>query len=246
MSFEEMTAEDKQRFAEFKKKINLEAAAAQVKKLEYDMIDAAVDKGTLRRACQDANLLGLGGVCVLPSYVRPCVSFLGSDPKASLIACISYPHGADTTQVKVATVKRAFKDGADEAEVTAPIAYVKDGNWGYVRREFKKLKSAAKKRALRINIESGLLTTQEVTRICSVAAECGITSLRSSSGHFVIGFNAESLSTMKSAVKDKCTLKADGVTTITDMNSAVDLGALIIGSKNAVSLARIVMSAADI
>ena len=46
---------------------------------------------------------------------------------------------------------------------------------------------------------------------------------------------------MKSAVKDRCTIKADGVSNLTEMQSAVDMGAGIIGSKNALDLAELIL-----
>ncbi|MDE5943190.1 MAG: hypothetical protein K2H30_03165 [Clostridia bacterium] len=241
-NFEE---QEKLRYAEFKRKMNLEAACGQVAKLEYNLTDATVEKATLRRACQEAERLKIGAVCVLPNYVKSCVSFLGKDPQVSLIACISFPHGGDTTKMKCALVKQAVKDGVDEAEVTAPIAYIKDGNWGYVKREFKKLKKSAKNRAVRINVESTLLTDQELTKVCSIAADCGITSIRSQSGYFGGTFDGEVIAKMKAAVKDKCTIKADGVSNISDMDIAVDMGAGIIGSKNALDLAQLILHAAN-
>ena len=122
---------------------------------------------------------------------------------------------------------------------------IKDANWSYVKREFKKLKKAAKNKVLRINIESPLLTAQEITKICNVAAECGITSLRSASGAFGCGFDADTLTLMQNAVKDKCIVKADGVNNIIDMNTAVDMGAGIVGSRNASDLARLILQTAD-
>ena len=240
-----MDETEKQQFSEFKRKLNLQAAQSQVTKIEYNLTDATVEKATLRRACQDANALKLGALCVLPGLIKTCVSFLGPKPQPMLIACISFPHGGDSTKTKVTAVKNAFKDGADEAEVTAPISFIKDANWSYVKREFKKLKKAAKNKVLRINIESPLLTAQEITKICNVAAECGITSLRSASGALGCGFDADTLTLMQNAVKDKCIVKADGVNNIIDMNTAVDMGAGIVGSRNASDLARLILQTAD-
>lgn len=242
----EISEEDFRKFSEFKRKMNIEAAEAQIKKIEYSLTDACIDKTALRRACQDANKLGIGAVCVLPCFVKTCVSYLGRDPQTSLIACISYPYGGDTTKIKAEAVKNAVKEGVDEVEVTAPVAFIKDGNWGYVRREFKKLKSAGKNRAVRINIETPYLTNQEISKVCALAAECGITSLRNSSG--CTGgsrIDADTLSRMKNAVKDRCTIKADGVSTVSDMTLAVDFGASIVGSKNAADLARLILKAAE-
>lgn len=234
-------ADEAEQYAEFKRRVSLEAARAQAAKIELDYCNNALDKNLLKRVCQDANLFGIGAICVLPCFVRACVNFLGKDPQASLIACISYPHGADTIDIKVAALKRAIKDGVDEAEVTAPIAYIKDGNFSYVKKEFKKLKKAAKDRGLRINLESPLLTPQEISKVCKIATECGITSIRCKSESFIPGFDRESVAEIKEAVKDKCTVKADGVSTISEMNEAVSLGAGIIGSKNAFDLARIIL-----
>lgn len=241
---EKMQEDEMQQFAEFKRRINLQAAQSQVTKIEYDLTSAVTEKDFLRRACQDANMLKLGAVCVLPCMVKMCANFLGSNPQTSLIACISQPHGGDTTSVKVKAVKTAVKDGADEAEVTAPIAFIREKNWSYVKHEFKKLKRAAKKSALRINIESGLLTREEISKVCSIAADCGITSLRSSSGTYGGIFETDSIAHMHSVVKDKCTLKAEGVATVTDMMAAINTGAGIIGSKNAIDLARLILQTA--
>lgn len=231
---------EKRLYEEFKRKMNLNAAAAQIAKLEYDVAQATASKAELRRACQEANRLKLGAVCVLPNQVKHCVHFLGSDPQTSLVACISSPHGGDTTKVKTAAVKNAVKDGVDEAEVTAPVSHIKDGNWSYVKREFKKLKNAAKNRSLRINVESRLLTPQELVKVCALAADCGVNSLRTSS---CIGYDGETVAKMKSAVKDKCTIKADGVSTLAEMQSATDMGAGVIGSKNAPELAQLILGA---
>ena len=239
MQTDQIDDAEKQQFELFRKKLNQQAAEAQVSKLEYNLANALTDKATLRNACQEANALKLGAICVLPDMVGACVAYLGKQTKTSVIACISFPHGGDVTKVKVAAIKNAVKDGADEVEVTVPIAFVKEKNWAYVKREFKKLKVAAKKRAIRINIGSEYLTPEEITKICSVATDCGITALNTVS-------DADHISCIFTAVKDKCTIKADNVASVTDMVTAFGLGAGIIGSRNAVNLARLVLNEYEI
>lgn len=227
-------------YREFRKKINSEAARAQVKKLEYDLADEKAGLNYLKTACADANSLGLGGVCVLPCFAKQCSAYLGTERKTSLIAVISSPRGGDATEIKVKAVKRAIKDGADEAEVAAPIAHVRDGNFAYVKREFKKLRSAAKRKSLRVGLECAYLTREEITRACTLAADCGVNSVSLSGGNC-----AEWLSDVKSAVKDRCTVKAEGVATVLEMSSSIDLGATVIGSKNAADVARAILTAAE-
>lgn len=239
-----MNETELQQFNEYRKKLNLQAAEAQVGKLEYNLIDATISKALLKKACQEANSLRLGAICVLPNSARLCAYYLGSNPQTSLIACISFPHGGDVTKIKVKAVKEAIKDGIDEVEVTAPIAAVKESDWGYVKREFKALKKATKNRALRINIESELLTPVELTKVCTVATDCGITSILITSG-FYGSVGADTITSIKNVVKDKCTIKADGASTIRDVETFLSMGAEIVGSKNAPDLARLILKAAE-
>lgn len=232
-------------FSQFRRKINAEAARAQVKKLEYNLADIAVGLNALKTACADANALEIGGICVLPCYIRQCSGFLGFNRKSLLIGCISYPYGGDTTAIKVKAVKRAIADGADEVEVAVPVSHVRDGNYAYVKREFKKLKKACKNKALRIDAECNMLTENELIKLCTIAAECGVNSVKTQSVSSALGSEAKLISKIKSAVKDRCTIKAEGVATILEMSSAIDAGANVIGSKNATSVARAIISSAE-
>ncbi len=245
--FETLSQNEKLMFAQFRRKINLDASRAQVKKLEYNLCDPSNGLSALKSACADASALGLGGVCVMPAFVKACSAILGAQQtrKCRLIACIGHPSGSDVTAIKVKAVKRAIKDGADEVEVTVPVAHIRDGNFSYVKRELKKLHSACKKSALRIDTECALLTRKEIIRVCALAAECGVNSVKARSNTLSGGSSTEIFADIKTAVKDKCTIKAEGVATVMEMSGAIDMGASVIGSKNAADVARTILAAAE-
>ena len=245
--FETLSQNEKLMFAQFRRKINLDASRAQVKKLEYNLCDPSNGLSALKSACADASALGLGGVCVMPAFVKACSAILGAQQtrKCRLIACIGHPSGSDVTAIKVKAVKRAIKDGADEVEVTVPVAYIRDGNFSYVKRELKKLRSACKKSALRIDTECALLTRHEIIRVCALAAECGVNSVKARSNTLSGGSSTEIFADIKTAVKDKCTMKAEGAATVMEMSGAIDMGASVIGSKNAADVARTILAAAE-
>ncbi len=244
--FKDFTDNEKALFEEFKHKINLQAARAQIKKIEYNLSDVTTGLSALKAACADASSLRLGGICVAPCFVKPCSTYLGAPAKreSSLIACIGYPDGGDTTYIKAKAVKRAIKDGADEVEVTVPIAHIRDGNFPYVKREFKKLRSAAKNHSLRISAECDLLTKNEIIRLCMLAAECKVNSVKTISGEYG-GDGMQTIAEMRGALKDRCTIKAEGVSSVSEMSAAVDMGAGVIGSKNAPAVARYILAAAE-
>lgn len=232
--------DEKLLYSQFKRKINTEAARAQIKKLEYDLADVKAGLSYLKTACIDSNSLGIGAICVLPNFVKRCSALLGVQRTASLVARISSADGGDVTAIKVKAVKQAIKDGADAVEVTVPIAHVRDGNFVYVKKEIKKLRSVSRHKSFRINLSCTYLTREEIVRVCAIAADCGVNAVCISGSNCI-----ERISEVKSVIKDKCVIKSEGAATVLEMSSAVDLGAGIIGSKNAADVARAILTAAE-
>lgn len=235
---------EEQMFKEFKRRITAAAAKAQIKKLEYNLAEGVIDTNSAKRACADAASLGLGAICVMPCHVRCCAPML-RDSGVTLVACVSYPAGGDTTDIKVKAVKRAIKDGAGEVEVSAPAHFIKDGNFSAFKREVKKLKKAVKDKALRLDAECANLSREELFKVCSLAAECGVTALKTSSSALGAGKDSKSIAEMKQAVKDRCTIKAEGIQTVYEMSSANDMGAEVIGSSNAPDIAKQILAAVE-
>lgn len=240
-----ISPQERQEFDEFKRQKRVAEARAIISRIELSFTAPSADRATLRRLLKDGEKAGLGGVCVTPYFVKPCSDFLGTASAMSVAAAISAWGGSDTTDIKVRQVKRAIRDGADAVEVAAPLSAVKEGSWGYVKREFKKLKSAAKRATLRINLEAPLLTSQELTKLCTLAVECGIACLRTAGDAFGSGADEEDLKLIKAAVKDRALIKADGADTPGRMATLLELGAGIIGSAAAVPVAQAVLAAAE-
>jgi deoxyribose-phosphate aldolase len=231
---------DEVEFKEYKRLKRQEEALAMINRIEYDYLSRNIDKATLKNACRDFEKVGLGAVVVLPVYVKACVNFLGKDPSCALIAAISYPHGGDVIDIKVDAVKRAVRDGVDEVEVCAPLAAIKDGNYSYFKKECKKLKKAARHRALRIVIDCASLTESELTKACQCATDCGVVMLRLNNMT-----DSELLSRLKTAVKDKCLFKVDGGNDYTSFQERVVKGAQAVSCKNALDLAIYISSQID-
>ncbi|MCD8041298.1 MAG: hypothetical protein LUF82_07265 [Clostridia bacterium] len=235
---------EKQEFDEFKRQKRVTEARGIIRKIELNLTQPQAERSALRRVVRDGEKLGIGGICVQPYLVKPCKEYLGTGSPVSIVACISHG-GADVTDIKVKQLKRAIKDGADIVEITAPIPAVKESSWGYVKREFKKLKKAAKKVALRINLEAPLLTSQELTKLCVLLCECGIPCVRTASDAYGSGADEEDIKIIKNALKDKAAIKADGVDSAGRMATLTDLGASIAGSSAALTLAAGILAEAE-
>lgn len=222
---------EKEEFEEFKRSNRIKEAKATALKIELDCLNLLDDKAYLKDICRRANVQEIGAIVVYPVYVKACVSYLGSDPKVSLIAAIAYPHGCDTTEIKAEAVKRAVKDGVDEVEVCAPTALIKDGNFQYFKRECKKLKKAAKIRALRIVFDCKALKENELIKACQTAADAGANCVR------LNGADSEMVNLVKSKLKGKCLIKADGAQDISSFISLCNVGADSVNCPRALDMA---------
>ena len=232
-----ISPQERQEFEEFKRQKRVAEARSVISRLELSFDKPVHDRAALRVALNDARRIRLGGICV--------AQMCGEGFAPAIVACLSVWGGTDTTDVKVKMVKRAVRDGADAVEVTAPIPAIKEGNWTYVRRELKKLSRTAKRTSLRLNLEAPLLTESELSRLCSIACEIAIPCLRTASGAFGSGADEEDLATIATAVKERAHIKADGADMPGRIATLLDLGATIIGSADAVSLAQAILSAAE-
>ncbi|MCM1438369.1 MAG: hypothetical protein NC131_04050 [Roseburia sp.] len=233
----ELTEEEQYR--EFKRIKRMDEARASVTKIECDCLTPFVDKTVIKETCKTADSLGLGAVVVFPNYVKACVGYLGKDPKVSLIAAVSYPYGEETIEVKTAAVKRAVKDGVDEVEVCAPTAFLRDGNLSYFKKECKKIKKAAKNCAVRVILDCAILSEKELLKAACVAADAGVNCLRLNNA------DGETLSSVKSAVKGKCLLKAEKAEGATAFATLCTRGADTVSCTRALDLAQYILKQAE-
>lgn len=231
-------SEDAQ-FREFKRAKKIEETKASLLKIESDCLSPFVDKTVIREACKSASAAGIGAIVVFPSFVKACVSFLGKDPQVSLIAAVCYPYGGEVTEIKTAAVKRAVRDGVDEVEVCAPTAFIKDGNWAYLKKECKKLKKAAKSYALRIVFDCSLIGEKELLKACSIAAEAGVNCLRLNNA------DGELISKVKAALKGKSQIKADKCESAMAFANLILMGADTVSCTSAVELASYLIKEAE-
>lgn len=240
-----ISPQERQEFEEFKRQKRVAEARAIIAKLELTFTQATAERAALRRAAKDGEKLGLGGICVNPCQVKACSEFLGAGSPVAVVACISPWGGTDTTDIKIKQVKRALRDGAKIVEVTVPVPAIKEGDWAYVRRELKKLRSAARKATLRVNLEAPLLNAQELTKLCALICELGITAVRTAGEAFGSGADEEELKLIKTALKDKAIIKADGADAPGRLATLFECGASLAGSASAIAMAQTILSVAE-
>lgn len=197
--------------------------------VDYLLLQPHATQEELKRVCATARELGLGCVCVSTSRVAQAYHLL-EDSGVKVVAAIGYPFGAADADAKRYETEVAVDNDAHFIEVVANIGRIKDGDHGYVSREFHDIVEAADERSVSVVIEAPLLTRTEIETVCRLAIETGVKGIVTSTG--IEGRNArlEDVQLIKETVGEKFGIKAVGG--IADGHAAltmIDAGATRIG-----------------
>lgn len=178
-----------------KRSIKKESKVAGLK-LVLSMIDLTTlegrdTPGKVKQLCYKAkhlldtyeSLPGVAAVCVYPSMVRIAKKSLeGSDIKVASVAT-GFPSGQASTNVKIADVKFAVNEGADEVDMVISRGKFLAGEYNFVFDEIAAIKEACGKARLKVILETGELSTlDKVRRASDIAMYAGADFIKTSTG----------------------------------------------------------------
>lgn len=175
-----------------------------VLKPEYTIDDLQIHA----QLCMKYNVFSM---CVKPCDIIPAKTLLeGSDVKVSCV--LSFPHGSDSTDVKIVQAKQAIKSGADEIDMVMNIGRFLGRDYSYVVDDIKAVTEIAHQNSIPVKViqESGLLTLDQVKKACELAYLGGADFVKTSTGFGPGKATAEIIDVMINTVGDKMKIKASG------------------------------------
>ncbi len=188
--------------------------------------------------CEEAKQFDFAAVCVPPNFVKLAKELVaGSAVKVATV--ISFPFGYSATEAKIAEIILAMVDGADELDVVANISAIKNGDWSAIADEINHIMPIirSKGKAIKIIIESGVLTDDEIIKCCDIYGIAGIDFLKTSTGYAEKGASVEAVSLFRKHLPESVQIKASGG--IRDYETAkkmIDAGATRIGCSAGVAI----------
>ncbi len=192
----------------------------------------------IKRLCEEAVQHGFPAVCVPPFYASYASGQLrGKGVKVATV--IGFPMGYATTPSKVEEVKRAIDDGADEVDAVVNICAVKNRNWNFVSNDIDSMTTAAhlKGKVIKIILETGLMTDEEITKLCEICLNAGADYIKTSTGFNGQGATIEAVRLIKSVVGDKARIKASGgIRSRWDAERFIEAGAQRLGSSSGLAI----------
>lgn len=195
------------------------------KMIDHSLLRPEMTDEVMERGIQIALEYDVASVCILPHKLKDCAQRLaGSDVQPS--TTIGFPHGAHTTDVKVAEARRAIADGGTELDMVVNISRVLSGDWDYVRNDIKAVTDVAHDGGGKVKVifENCYLKDPQKIRLSEICGEIGVDWVKTSTGFGTGGAVDEDLRLMRKHSPDSVQVKAAGG--VRDLDRALEVRAL--------------------
>lgn len=163
------------------------------------------------RACVEASMENFAAVCIPPKYVADARKMLNNS-KVKVATVVGFPLGYSGTDLKVQEIKEALDMGADELDMVIDLCALKSGNWKQLEQEVsscvKPIVAAGK--ALKLIVESGILTEHELITCCNMYSNYPVDFLKTSTGYAESGATLDAVKLMKKHLPPHIGIKASG------------------------------------
>lgn len=165
----------------------------------------------VEKVCEEARTYGFAAVCVPPLFVRHARSFL-KESEVKVATVVGFPFGYAAVEAKIAEVVLAIIDGADELDVVINYTAIKNNDWEFLANELNHLMQVikSKEKVIKVIIESGVLTNEEIIRCCDLYGAAGVDFMKTSTGYAEKGATVEAVALMRSHLPDSVRIKASG------------------------------------
>jgi deoxyribose-phosphate aldolase len=206
--------------------------------IDHTILKPTTTLAEIEKVCEEALQYGFAAVCVPPYYVRDARQVL-EKRKIKLATVIGFPFGYSHYKAKRKEIKEALKDGADELDMVMNIAAFKSNDMAYLEKEIEEITKVIKENGsvLKVIIESGVLTNDEIIKCCELYKHFPIDYMKTSTGYADKGVSVEAIEIMRRHLPSTIQIKASGgIRTYEFAKQLVDAGATRLGCSAGVAI----------
>ena len=158
-----------------------------------------------------AKQYGAATCCVRPYDIEIAKREL-ADSHVRVSTVVGFPHGANSTAVKVFEAEKAMAAGVTDLDMVLAIGKLKSGDYDYVAKDIKAVVDVAHAGSaiLKVILECFYLTDEEKVRACRICEEVGADYVKTSTGYSGGGATIEDVILMRKSCSPKVAVKAAG------------------------------------
>jgi deoxyribose-phosphate aldolase len=212
-------------------------------RIDHTLLKPEAPLGSYTQLCRDAIEFSFASCCVNSFHVPLVASLLNAHPTSKVRTCsvIAFPFGESDIHTKVNEIDRALAKGAHELDVVINLSLVKTHEWKRLKEELTEIREASEHHILKIILEVGLLTHEEIIETSKICLSNNVDFLKTSTGVNVKlepVKTAEYVALLKSLTDGtRCQVKASGgIKILADVRLMIAAGASRIGTSNSVAI----------
>lgn len=159
----------------------------------------------------EASENSFAAVCVPPSYVAIAAQKLKNTP-VKVATVVGFPFGYTYGAVKAAEAKQALENGAQEIDMVINIGALKNKQYAVLEEEVELVLKEVRKAGalLKVIIESGILTDDEILKCCEIYTHYKVDFLKTSTGFAEKGASVHAVELLRKNLPASIQIKASG------------------------------------
>ncbi len=188
------------------------------------------------RLCAEAAHYNLGAVCVNSTHVRRCGELLGASG-VKIVTTVGFPLGAASQIAKAAEARQAVREGATEIDMVCQVGDLKSGREQAFIEDIRTVVDAAEGRAVKVILETCLLTDDEKRRGAGWILRSGAAFVKTSTGFSIAGATEADVRLLRGEVGPRFGVKAaGGIRDVETADRMIAAGANRLGTSAAVAI----------
>jgi deoxyribose-phosphate aldolase len=181
--------------------------------IDHTLLKPTSTMQELKKLCEEALQYNFYAVCVPPPLVKNARNILNTaESSIKTATVIGFPFGYSIARAKLAEAQQAIQDGADELDVVINLVALKNKAWQYLELEMESIVEIAhaNNKLVKVIIESGILSDEEIIKCCELYAKAGVDFLKTSTGYAEKGATIEAVQLMRAHLPSNIKIKASG------------------------------------
>ncbi len=204
--------------------------------IDHTLLKAEATAADIDRLCEEALRFGFKGVCVNSVFIARVSERLHGSSVLP-VSVVGFPLGAMLSDAKAHETALAIEMGATEIDTVISLGALKAGDFAFVEADLRAVVAAAGPVPVKVILETGLLSADELARACSISENAGAAFVKTATGFLGRGASLEDITRMKAACSPRMRIKASGgIKTAEFARDLIRAGAHRLGTSSGVAL----------
>ena len=209
--------------------------------IDHTVLKPTTTHMDIKKICAEAVQYNFAAVCIPPSLVTVARKELAVEHSPLVATVIGFPFGYSVLKAKLVETEQALTDKADELDMVINLVALRAGDWSYLADEITRMTETIhqKGKCIKVIIESGILTDEEIIRCCDICSKAGVNFVKTSTGYAEKGATIEAVRLMRKHLPANIKIKASGgIRTYDFARQLIEAGADRLGCSASVEIVK--------